>query len=80
MPKREDESYREIFHNGHPPGCTCAACNEIKYPREPRLGEQRFRPWSDEVLPKKPRSQWWLVALAFSLLVAVVLLYIWLAR
>lgn len=28
MPKREDETFRQIRYGGHPPGCTCAECTE----------------------------------------------------
>ncbi len=78
MPKREDESYRQIFHNGHPPGCTCPECNELAHPRQPRLGEQRFIPWEEEKLPRKPKTQWVPIAVAILLLAGLAAVFVFL--
>jgi len=30
MPKREDDTFRYARYGGHPPGCTCAKCTQLR--------------------------------------------------
>jgi len=54
MPKREDESFRQIRYGGHPPGCTCAECVERRLKRLKKAKK-----------PSKLRLSNWLIALIF---------------
>jgi len=60
MPKREDETFRQIRYGGHPPGCTCAECTDK------RLGKLK----KEAVKNKRKRTtnykiQNWLIASLF---------------
>ncbi|MCD6453321.1 MAG: hypothetical protein J7K77_03440, partial [Dehalococcoidales bacterium] len=41
MPKREDETARQVFYGGHPPACTCAECTKRRL-RELQLPERSY--------------------------------------
>jgi len=44
MPKREDDTSRYTRYGGHPPGCTCAQCTQL------RINKTSGEPFDEEEL------------------------------
>jgi len=54
MPKREDDTFRQIRYGGHPPGCTCTECTE-----------RRLKKLKNVKKTAKHRIPKWVIALLF---------------